>query len=86
MIYERNVAVDSIVLYSSLCLEMESFQQSMARAASLSYTAGIADFDSVNNFAKDDKNRKEDSNLEQARRAIVDAKTSLDHMVGMLDS
>jgi len=66
---------------------MESFQQSMAKAASLSYTAGTADFDSVNNFEKERAgDRKEDSNLEQARRAIVEAKTSLDRMAGMLES
>ena len=58
---------------------------SMSKAASLSYMAGIADFDSVNNFSKEDFTKKEDSNLEQARRAIVEAKTSLDKMLIMME-
>jgi hypothetical protein len=66
-------------------LEMEAFSTSMSKAASLSYTAGMADFDSVNNFAKEDFTKKEDSNLEQARRAIVEAKTSLDKMLIMME-
>jgi hypothetical protein len=65
--------------------EMEAFSQNMSKAASLSYTSGIADFDSVNNFAKDDFQQKEDSNLEQARRAIVQAKASLDKMIIMME-
>ena len=68
---------------------VESFSQSLSRATSLSYTAGMADFDSVNNFAKEEKNddvggggsgREDDvdnSNLEQARKAIVEANDSL---------
>lgn len=78
-----NVNVDRLEDYIA---EMESFQYSMNQAASLSYMSATADFDAVNNFAKDDVIRKEDSALEQARKAIVDARTSLDRMAGMLDS
>jgi hypothetical protein len=65
--------------------EMEAFSQSISKAASLSYTSGIADFDSVNDFAKGDFKPKEDSNLEQARRAIVQAKASLDKMIIIME-
>ena len=75
----------SSLSYSLLFSEMEAFSTSMSKAASLSYTAGIADFDSVNNFSKEDFTKKEDSNLEQARRAIVEAKTSLDKMLIMME-
>lgn len=57
---------------------VETFSQEMAKANSLSYTAGTADFDSVNNFAKGEANVNEgDSNLEQARRAIEEANKAL---------
>jgi hypothetical protein len=64
--------------------EMESFQYSMNQADSLSYLSQTQDFDANNNFQKDDKNRKEDSALEQSRRAILDAKNSLERMAEML--
>jgi hypothetical protein len=55
------------------------------KASSLSYTAGVADFDSINNFAKEDSDStNENSNLAQARRAIVESKDSLDLMIAML--
>lgn len=57
---------------------VETFSQEMAKANSLSYTAGIADFDSVNNFAKGEADVNEgNSNLEQARRAIEEANKAL---------
>jgi len=57
---------------------VETFSQEMAKANSLSYTAGTADFDSVNNFAKGEAIVNEgDSNLEQARRAIEEANKAL---------
>lgn len=57
---------------------VESFSQELARATSLSYTAGVSDFDSINNFAKEDKILNEDgTNLEQARRAIDEANSHL---------
>jgi hypothetical protein len=71
-----------ILYYNSI--ESESLSQSLAKAASLSYTAGTADFDSMNNFAKGDTDRKSDSNLEQAKRAIQDAKGSLDRIVAVI--
>lgn len=59
------------------------FSQRLSRAVSLSYAAGL-DYDSVNNFAKDDRDRNENSNLEQTREAIKQAKTSLDDLLAML--
>jgi hypothetical protein len=57
---------------------VETFSQEMAKANSLSYTAGMADFDSVNNFAKGEANIEEsNSNLDQARRAIEEANKAL---------
>ena len=56
---------------------VEIFSQEMAKANSLSYTAGTADFDSVNNFEKGNEAREGDSNLEQARRAIEEANKAL---------
>ena len=68
-------------------VECESFSQSYSRAKSLSYTAGIADFDSIVNFEKD--RPKEDmnpnSNLEQTKLAIQSCKTNLDRIVSMLE-
>lgn len=57
---------------------VETFSQEMAKANSLSYTAGMADFDSVNNFAKGEANIEESkSNLDQARLAIEEANKAL---------
>lgn len=68
-----------------LSIAFESFSQSYSKASSLSYTSGVADFDSVNNFAKEDSDKVNvNSNLEQAKEAIVQAKTHLDTMVGLL--
>lgn len=68
--------------------ELEQFSQSYSKAASLSYAAGIADFDSVNNFSKDDVAAvgEEDgnSNLVQTKKAIVEAKQSLGSIIVML--
>ncbi len=64
--------------------QVENFQNAISRASSLSYAAGIADFDSVNNFEKDSKVSEENSNLEQARKAIGEAKTSIDQIVQYL--
>jgi hypothetical protein len=71
---------------------VESFSQSLSRATSLSYTAGMADFDSVNNFAKDDDvggggnggEYADNSNLEQARKAIVEANDSLKKALSLI--
>ncbi len=67
--------------------EFESFSQSYSKATSLSYTAGIADLDSVNNFSKDEaseSNRDDDSNLQQTKKAITDAKRNLDSIIALL--
>lgn len=65
--------------------EVEAFSKALSRASSLSYVAGVADFDSVNNFAKDEANQTQDenSNLQQTKIAILDAKTSLDKILSL---
>lgn len=57
----------------------------MSKATSLSYTAGTADIDSVNNFTKGDTNRNENSNLEQTRRTVMEAKNCMDRIIDMLE-
>lgn len=70
------------VVNFALLPAVESFSQALSRATSLSYTAVVSDFDSVNNFAKDDStNLNDGSNLEQARRAIEEANLSLKRAV-----
>jgi hypothetical protein len=64
---------------------VEIFSQSISKASTLSYTAGTADFDSMNNFAKGDENIGNSSNLEQARQAIEEANFSLKRAVEILD-
>jgi hypothetical protein len=67
--------------------EMELFSQNLSKAISLSYVAGTADFDAVNNYAKDERRvaaANSSSNLEQARLSIVEAKRNLDELVGIL--
>lgn len=67
---------------------LENFSQAYSRASSLSYTAGVADFDSVNNFSKEEadsgKAEEANSNLNQAKDAIRQAKMSLDAIVSLL--
>ena len=67
---------------------LEAFSQAYARASSLSYTAGVADLDSVNNFSKeeadDGSSNDVNSNLNQAKDAISQAKASLDVLVALL--
>eukprot|EP00566_Odontella_aurita_P017837 CAMPEP_0113600236 /NCGR_PEP_ID=MMETSP0015_2-20120614/42597_1 /TAXON_ID=2838 /ORGANISM="Odontella" /LENGTH=260 /DNA_ID=CAMNT_0000508475 /DNA_START=88 /DNA_END=870 /DNA_ORIENTATION=+ /assembly_acc=CAM_ASM_000160 len=66
---------------------VEKFSQAISRASSLSYAAGVADFDSVNNFEKGkERETGDDTNLEQARRAVGEAKGSIDKVVGLLRS
>lgn len=62
---------------------MESFSQSISRATSLSYTAGTADFDSMNNFEKG-SDAGDGGNLEQARIAIEEANGALKKAVSYL--
>ena len=52
--------------------EIEAIEQTLAKARSLSYTAGVADFNSVNNFEKDQVKAvlADNSNLEQTRLSI----------------
>lgn len=71
-------------------VQVENFQNAISRATSLSYTAGVADFDSVNNFDKESLENKnnngdgDNSNLEQAKKAIGEAKVSIDLIVSFL--
>lgn len=66
--------------------QVENFQNAISRASSLSYAAGIADFDSVNNFDKGSQGSpgQENSKFEQARKAIGEAKISIDKIVSFL--
>lgn len=67
--------------------EYEQFSQSYSKASSLSYTAGVADFDSVNNFEKDavgDDNRNQNSNLQQTKGAIQEAERNLNQIIAIL--
>lgn len=66
------------------CAETEAFSQSLARSSALSWFAGHADFESMNNFAKGEQEVREDSNLEQSKRAIVEVKASLDKVITFL--
>ena len=65
---------------------VELFSQALSRAKSLSYTAGVSDFDAVNNFAKDDtKSLNQDgSNLDMARKAVEEASSYLGKAVSLL--
>jgi hypothetical protein len=67
--------------------ELEKFSQAYSKASYLSYAAGIADFDSVNNFSKDDakQERNGNSNLAQTKEAIAEAMACLDRLVVMLE-
>ena len=87
--YLACVCIKPLSLYYYYCAALESFLQAISRASALSYAAGAADFDSVNNFSKEeaDNGKAEDngnSNLNQAKEAIVQAKTSLDVIVALL--
>ena len=76
----------SFVKFIPTKTELEIFSQAYSRASSLSYTAGVADFDAVNNFSKDEAKeaRNENSNLEQTKRAIEECKLCLDRIVSMI--
>lgn len=66
----------------------ELFSQTLSKASSLSYMAGVADFDSVNTFAKgsesDVSNGDGNSNLDQTKRAIGEARAALGTIVALL--
>ena len=72
--------------YSSIS-EFEEFSRLYSKATFLSYAAGVADLDSVNNFSKDEAseaNRDEGSNLQQTKQAIAEAKGNLDRIISLL--
>ena len=65
--------------------EVETFSQAIAKASSLSYTAGMSDLDSINTFSKGEEAALGDSSsLEQARKAIVEAKQAMDNAITIL--
>lgn len=68
-------------------MAVEQYSQSMSSAISLSYMAGTADFDSVNNFDKtqqDSSTARADTSLDKARISILEAKRSLEVVVKLL--
>lgn len=67
--------------------EIEVIEQTLAKARSLAYTAGVADFNSVNNFEKDQVQAvlADDSNLEQTRLSIEGAVESLNRITSMFE-
>ena len=64
--------------------ESELFSQSLAKATSLSYAAGVADFDSMNNFQQGRKSDTGTSNLEETKKSIFEAKISLDKLLRII--
>lgn len=66
----------------------EQFSAALSKASSLSYMAGVADFESVNTFAKGSdsevSNGEGNSNLDQSKRAIGEAQTYLGKIVALL--
>ncbi len=65
--------------------EVESFQSAIARASAASYAAGMSDFDSINNFEKGAQNDLGETNLDQAKKAVEDARSSIEKIVVMLE-
>jgi hypothetical protein len=68
-------------------MAVEQYSQSMSSVISLSYMAGTADFDSVNNFDKtqqDSSTARADTSLDKARISILEAKRSLEVVVKLL--
>lgn len=67
--------------------EIELIDQTLAKARSLSYTAGVADFNSVNNFEKDQVQAvlAGNSNLEQTRLAVTEIVKGLQRIESMFD-
>uniref|UniRef100_A0A7S2Y1T1 Uncharacterized protein n=1 Tax=Entomoneis paludosa TaxID=265537 RepID=A0A7S2Y1T1_9STRA len=65
---------------------MENVEQALAKAKSLSYTAGVADFAAVNNFKEAEKGLmlSSDSNLEQARQSIAVVVEGLDKVLPLI--
>ena len=73
---------DSLDEYYSM---VELFEQEMAKASAASYTAGMSDLDSINTFSKGEEGATGDSaSLEQARRAITEAKAAMDKAISIL--
>jgi len=68
----------------------EQFSQLLSKASSLSYMAGVADFDSVNTFAKgsdsDINNGDGNSNLDQTKKAIGDIQNCLGEIIVLVEN
>lgn len=75
---------DSFEDYLQTC---EGIQNSLSRADSLSYAAGVADLGSVNNFDKAEEASmaaSSNSNLGQTRKAVQSSVDGLNHILGLL--
>ena len=65
--------------------QVEIFTQEMAKASAASYTAGMSDLDSINTFTRGEESATGDSaSLEQARKAIIEAKEAMDRAIKCL--
>lgn len=67
-------------------VDVESFQVALSRASTATYAAGMSDLDAINNFEKGQQMDQSDSNLEQARRAITEARDCVQRLVKILES
>ena len=67
---------------------VEAIQQALARANSLSYTAGIADFSAVNNFDQEDQLGvlESNNNLSQVRSSIQTSVDGLNHILSLMSN
>lgn len=67
---------------------VEAIQQALARANSLSYTAGIADFSAVNNFDQEDELGvlEANNNLSQVRSSIQTSVDGLNHILTLINT
>jgi hypothetical protein len=88
---EKNLrkALDLVVDQDNLDVYVqgiEDVQESLSKAKSLSYMSGVADFNSVNNFRKEDTQRvmSSDSNLNQAKGAIQKTVNGLNQILALL--
>ena len=66
---------------------IEEVQQALSKANSLSYTAGVSDLSSINNFDKENEETilASNNNLQEARAAIQTAVKGLDRIITILD-
>uniref|UniRef100_A0A7S3PWG6 Uncharacterized protein n=1 Tax=Chaetoceros debilis TaxID=122233 RepID=A0A7S3PWG6_9STRA len=67
-------------------VDVEIFQVTLSRASTATYAAGMSDLDAINNFEKGQQRVESDSNLEQARRAIIEARDCVQRLVKILET